>query len=50
MPQPAVASEPWAGRRRRAEELLDRWPFAAEVEPVVSFDAASFACRTHITP
>jgi FdhE protein len=31
MPQPAVASEPWAGRRRRAEELLDRWPFAAEV-------------------
>src|SRR5437773_284373 len=30
--------------------LINVWPLAVEVEPVVSFLAASFACRTHIVP
>jgi len=31
MPRAAVAAEPWTARRRRADELKQRWPFAAEV-------------------
>ena len=31
MPRAAVAADPWTGRRRRADELKQRWPFAAEV-------------------
>src|SRR6266542_5977398 len=30
--------------------LISVWPLAVEVEPVVSFLAARFACRTHSTP
>src|SRR5438552_18957190 len=30
--------------------LISVCPLAVDVEPVVSFFAASFACRTHITP
>src|SRR3989442_833576 len=30
--------------------LIKVWPVAVDVEPVVSFLAASFACRTHIVP
>src|SRR5206468_4524296 len=30
--------------------LIDVWPFATDVEPVVSFLAASFACSTHMVP
>jgi FdhE protein len=31
MPRAAVAADPWTARRRRAAELTQRWPFAAEV-------------------
>ena len=31
MPRAAVAADPWPARRRRADELKQRWPFAAEV-------------------
>ena len=31
MGSPAVATGQWAARRRRAEDLAGRWPFAAEV-------------------
>src|SRR5438093_9230682 len=30
--------------------LIWVWPLAVDVEPVVSFLALSFACKTHITP
>src|SRR5437879_5906552 len=30
--------------------LIKVWPLALDVEPVVSFLAASFACRTHSVP
>src|SRR2546423_14774584 len=30
--------------------LMSVWPFATDVEPVVSLLAASFACSTHIVP
>src|SRR5213083_2799888 len=30
--------------------LIKVWPLAVDVEPVVSFLAASFACRTHVVP
>jgi len=30
--------------------LISVCPLAVEIEPVVSFLVASFACRTHITP
>src|SRR5919198_1512735 len=33
-----------------ARTLMSVWPFATDVEPVVSFFAASFACSTHIVP
>jgi hypothetical protein len=30
--------------------LMRVWPLATEVEPVVSFFADNFACRTHMVP
>src|SRR5436190_6643000 len=30
--------------------LISVWPFAVDVEPVVSLFADSLACRTHIVP
>src|SRR6266702_2923926 len=30
--------------------LICVWPLAVDVEPVVSFLAANFACRTQVTP